>query len=71
MSCITTSKRRKAFEIMKGARIPKLLTYKKIKQFIDSRWNTKFVICLNCMRIWMTVRMSVRHIKNSMIFYLS
>ena len=39
MSCITTSKRRKAIEIMKGARIPKLLTYDKVKQFIDSRWN--------------------------------
>ena len=52
MSCITTSKRRKAIEIMKGARIPKLLTYDKVKQFlIADGMQTKFVICLNCMRI--------------------
>jgi len=39
MSCSTTRKRRKAIQLLKGARIPKLLTYDKVKQYIESNWN--------------------------------
>lgn len=39
MSCSTTSKRRKAIQLLKGAQIPKLLTYDKVKHYIESNWN--------------------------------
>ena len=39
MCCSTISKRRKAIQILKGAQIPKLLTYDKVKQVIESNWN--------------------------------
>ena len=32
---------------MKGARIPKLLTYDKVKQIIDSKWNADKVCNLS------------------------
>jgi hypothetical protein len=31
-----TSKKRKSYQIMKGLRIPKLLSYDKVKEFIDN-----------------------------------
>jgi len=39
MSCSITSKQRKTIQLLKGARIPKLLTYDKVKQYIESNWN--------------------------------
>ncbi|KAL9976379.1 hypothetical protein ACROYT_G013676 [Oculina patagonica] len=38
-SLLLTSKRRKAIQLLKGAQIPKLLTYDKAKQYIESNWN--------------------------------
>ena len=43
MSCIITSKQRKAFQIMKGVKIPKLLTYGKVRQYANHTWNAATV----------------------------
>ena len=43
MSCIITSKQRKAFQIMKGVKIPKLLTYDKVRQYANHTWNAATV----------------------------
>jgi len=42
MSCSITSKQR-AFQIMKGVRIPKLLTYDKVRQYVNHTWNAATV----------------------------
>ena len=43
MSCSITSKQRRAFQIMKGVRLPKLLTYDKVKQYVNHTWNAATV----------------------------
>ena len=43
MSCSITSKQRRAFQIMKGVRIPKLLTYDKVRQYVNHTWNAATV----------------------------
>lgn len=43
MSCSITSKQRRAFQIMKGVRIPKLLTYDKVREYVNHTWNAATV----------------------------
>ena len=43
MSYSITSKQRRAFQIMKGVRLPKLLTYDKVKQYVNHTWNAATV----------------------------
>ena len=43
MSCSITSKQRRAFQIMKGVRLPELLTYDKVKQYVNHTWNAATV----------------------------
>ena len=43
MSCSITSKQRRAFQIMKGVRIPKLLTYDEVRQYVNHTWNAATV----------------------------